>query len=81
MSKPELTEWFSSEVKPVHIGVYETDTLSGSIGLGFAYWDGEKRGNSRTSPDNAKNNQGNWQNAYQNKKWRGLSQEPINTEE
>lgn len=36
----KLTQWFPSEVKPVHIGVYEVSRQN-SHGRAFSRWDGE----------------------------------------
>ena len=37
MSK-EMTPWFPVRIKPVHVGVYETD-LAGY--LGYSFWNGK----------------------------------------
>ena len=38
MSKPKLTDWFPTDIKPVNVGVYQTDTGNGEEG--FQYWNG-----------------------------------------
>ncbi|UIY58161.1 hypothetical protein [Burkholderia cepacia] len=66
-----LTEWFPHEMKPVHVGVYETDFNVCRSG-GWAYWDGKNWGNSCRRPSEANNRR--YPSAIQNKGWRGLKE-------
>jgi len=44
MSDEKLTPWFSAEVKPVHIGVYQVDDGDDIDGEWYAYYDGSRFG-------------------------------------
>lgn len=76
----ELTGWFPSEVKPVHVGVYEAfmkviEDRFGSCCLefGFAYWNGESWGAMHTSAAEAAKIIP-WMTGAQRKIWRGLTE-------
>jgi hypothetical protein len=65
----ELTEWYSADVKPVHVGVYET---AFDIHVGFCHWNGRQWGNQYLTLERAdmlKVWPGN-----QDKAWRGLKE-------
>ena len=65
----QLTDWFPPEIKPVHVGVYQTDFC------GYAHWNGKKWGYGRLSPLDAKTC-AVYRSAIQNKSWRGLNFNP-----
>lgn len=64
----ETTDWFPGEVKPVHVGVYETKPDDGTT---FQHWDGKQWGLCAITPNCALNGIG-IASAYQASKWRGL---------
>ena len=39
------TAWYPDNIKPVHIGVYETDLGPAFSQFGFSYWDGNNWSN------------------------------------
>jgi hypothetical protein len=68
MSK-KMTRWFSVNIKPVHVGVYETE-LQGY--LGYSYWNGEYWSDTSSKldmPPHFKERRG-----MQKKKWRGFTE-------
>ena len=68
MSK-KMTRWFPVNIKPVHVGVYETD-LAGY--LGYSYWNGEYWSDTSSKLDmelRFKERRG-----MQKKKWRGFKE-------
>lgn len=68
----EMTDWFPAEVKPVHVGVYETNM---GLGNGFSHWDGKAWGAEYLRLDDALL----WSPldvGRQQKKWRGLRNKP-----
>jgi hypothetical protein len=67
--KEQLTPWFPSSIKPVHIGVYETDIDRVSWSKGFSFWNGKCWGNTEDLPEWALDDIG-----VQCKKWRGLQE-------
>lgn len=66
----EVTEWYPASVKPLRVGVYETDFLTRAGN--FAYWDGKLWGNSKSSPRAA--NMRRSPSPVQDKGWRGLKE-------
>lgn len=73
MKEDQLTPWFPAEVKPVHVGLYQT--TFGVIKIGWSYWDGKKWGLEFPQKRMAKfHSPGTDGNQY--KKWRGLRSKP-----
>lgn len=75
MSK-KLTPWFPPEVKPVHIGVYETaePNLDSEC---FQHWNGSFWGLCSSSARYAATNgQANGFSGFQQTMWRGLAKKP-----
>lgn len=70
IARSEVTEWYPADVKPVHVGVYETDLGPAFEPLGFSYWNGEYWGNQYPRPDRAK--EMSRAMGAQDKLWRGL---------
>ncbi len=71
-----VTEWFPVNVKPVHVGVYETILLSGQgefLRQGYSLWDGNKWKDTNNDVLSASKNSSI---GVQRKKWRGLSSKP-----
>jgi hypothetical protein len=65
----KMTEWFPVNIKPVHVGVYETD-LAGY--LGYSYWNGKFWSDTSYKLDMErviKRRRG-----MQNKEWRGFKE-------
>jgi hypothetical protein len=65
----KMTEWFPVNIKPVHVGVYETD-LAGY--LGYSYWNGKYWSDTSYKLDMErviKRRRG-----MQNKEWRGFKE-------
>lgn len=69
----KLTPWFSGDVKPVHVGVYEREAFKGSCGK-YSYWNGRRFFIGDTSPLHAVK----WRSASfnQSARWRGLARRP-----
>jgi len=67
MSK-EMTPWFPVCIKPVHVGVYETD-LAGY--LGYSFWNGKWWGDTSHKPEFAVFEE---YRGMQRKKWRGFKE-------
>ncbi len=38
LMKPQLTDWFPPEVKPVHPGVYEVESFGGTCSKWYRLW-------------------------------------------
>lgn len=72
----EITAWFHCDIKPVHIGVYQTDHDNGKQDPGYCLWDGTRWGCERTSVADALRNP-YFSGAVQAKDWRGLAEQPI----
>jgi len=68
MSK-HLTPWFPAHIKPVHVGVYETEMEGVAWSKGFSFWNGKRWGNTEILPEWALDDKG-----VQGKKWRGLKE-------
>lgn len=73
MTKPHLTPWFPADVKPVHVGVYET--VADAPNKMYQHWKGIRWG----SYDSRKE----WcyaftfvRSSHQHVKWRGLAEKP-----
>ena len=68
MSK-KMTRWFPVNIKPVHVGVYETD-LAGY--LGYSYWNGKYWSDTSSKLDMELRFKG--RRGMQKKKWRGFKE-------
>lgn len=68
-----LTEWFPAEVKPVHVGVYETG--SGLIPW-YRYFDGTYWHTGGVDPDDALDRYERHNVSIAATTWRGLSHPP-----
>lgn len=66
----KLTPWFPGDVKPVHVGVYETDRIGR-----FQYWNGKSWGYYMPSAEAAERVKASF-SARQQPEWRGLSEKP-----
>ena len=69
MSK-KMTRWFPVNIKPVHVGVYETN-LNGYM-MGYSFWNGKYWSDTSFNldmPPHFKKRRG-----MQNKKWRGFKE-------
>ena len=73
-----LTKWFPTDVKPVHIGVYEAiyHVFEDEWSTGYSFWNGKEWANSSDSIKGAYSNRKWIQGAIQEKKWRGLAEQP-----
>lgn len=72
MSKPEITPWFQESVKPVHVGVYETNA-SGQEHC-FQFWNGEFWGFFCSTKWRALKDS-DFRSIKQNVSWRGLTKQ------
>lgn len=68
----KVTQWFTSDIKPKHKGVYERSHPFMPGLMPYSYWNGKHWGFSRSTPyvanmDKAK------RSAYQDCKWRGIA--------
>jgi hypothetical protein len=64
------TKWYPGDVKPVHVGVYETAPMHGI--RFYQFWNGKSWGYASQSPDGADE----WADVYsrhQSDCWRGLA--------
>jgi hypothetical protein len=73
----DLTPWFPPEVKPVHVGWYETCMLKSAIG--HSYWCGKQWSGTYFAESWNKINLRfiNFDGAIQNKSWRGLAVKAV----
>jgi hypothetical protein len=74
----KLTPWYSSHIKPVRIGLYETrfDRINyGTWINGFSFWNGTKWACSFPTLEHAFKNKTWIIGAIQDKQWRGLTKE------
>lgn len=74
MSKWKKTKWYPARIKPVHVGVYETESPYGGGGR-FQHWNGSFWGLYMPSVDSAMR-VCKEKSRIQNTKWRGLAQPP-----
>jgi hypothetical protein len=66
------TEWFPAEIKPVHVGVYETEDSVFTDDAWYSYWNGEKWGwYSWKGVDDAYAKR-DWDTGAPDARWRGL---------
>lgn len=66
-----VTPWFPADIKPVHVGVYETQC--GVFGDSYRYWDGQRWSVARMNPVLAFDSR-SWVARNQSPRWRGLAQ-------
>lgn len=71
MSKQKTTPWFPGTVKPVHVGVYETDAYLPGRVL-YQHWNGSFFGFAGSTPQEALKCAGS-ESRFQHDKWRGLA--------
>ena len=64
----QMTPWFPVRIKPVHVGVYETD-LDGY--LGYSFWNGKWWRDTNHKPELAAFEK---RRGMQQKKWRGFKE-------
>jgi len=64
-----LTPWYPPHIKPVRIGAYETDAMSGGV---YQYWDGFRWSSYCNSPQSAFRFRAS-KSGYQSPCWRGLT--------
>lgn len=81
MKKPKLTPWFPADVKPVHVGIYQTDAVYGRIN--YQYWTGKHWGLQGFADDfwPYLNGLAKHKSNFQNVKWRGLANPPKETKQ
>lgn len=72
----KLTDWFTSDVKPVHVGCYEVDDKDDMPGRWYAYWDGSKFCFRSTTPNEAFEGKDYPTMLGKLVSWRGLAVEP-----
>lgn len=65
----KLSQWHYGKVKPVHVGVYETDSEANGDRKCYQYWDGTYWGWCCKNPDDYLPNS---TSRYQNPHWRGI---------
>ena len=71
----QMTPWFPSGIKPVHVGVYQTKWYCvDEWDHGFAYWNGHKWSNGAESVEGAYGHKSWINGAVQSKKWRGFTE-------
>jgi len=73
VSKPKLTPWFSGDVKPARVGVYERIPTPETYP--YAYWNGRVWMCSAITERDAKNHR-DISSSHQHDKWRGLASNP-----
>lgn len=72
MSK--FTEWFSADVKPFRVGIYQVSNKYGE--LGYSYFNGNLWAWKEISPKSAYRYRNRLEGANQSKEWRGLAKKP-----
>ena len=71
----EMTPWFPSRIKPVHVGVYEVKTPGFHTPVPtYAQWDGYCWGYFMDSIEKARLNHPGLVAAKQDKQWRGFKE-------
>lgn len=73
MKLPNTTDCFPAEVKPVHVGVYQTDAM-GEFDT-YQYWNGDFWGRYKPTPEKA-DEAGDRPSSVQSPRWRGLAENP-----
>jgi len=69
----KVTHWFPSKTKPVRFGIYERKLRT--IGIRYAWWNGEWWGGFASDYQHAVNNQ-TFRSGHQDGAWRGLARKP-----
>lgn len=73
----KLTDWFPPEVKPVHVGVYETQSARFMDDTWYAYFDGKRWGYCTcTNPEDAFEYRNRQHFRDSDSPWRGLAEKP-----
>ena len=62
----KMTRWFPVEIKPVHVGVYQTNLYGHWVG--YSFWTGKRWCDTAQKPELATKRKGS-----QSKKWRGFT--------
>lgn len=80
MSKkqPKLTPWFPPDVKPAHVGSYQTEddpSVLGHFNHGYQWWDGKAWGLFELT-HHAAATSGHTRSSFQDNYWRGLAVKP-----
>jgi len=72
----KTTDWFPADIKPVHVGMYETKSpiLKDQPGW-FCYWNGTSWCSSYQTMQHAYVFR-EFTSSFQDRKWRGLAEEP-----
>lgn len=77
-TKPTLTPWYPTSIKPARPGVYRTSfkpfSSDDSAREGYSYWNGKKWSTQRPSRKRAE--KADTFGAIQSKRWRGLAEDP-----
>ena len=73
------TKWFAADVKPILVGVYETDARDNLIET-FQHWNGERWGCFANTPAQAEIDSDE-ASCVQFVKWRGLAEDPNKKDE
>jgi hypothetical protein len=68
MSK-KMTRWFSVNIKPVHVGVYETNL---NRYMGYSFWNGKYWSDTSSKLDMERHHKE--RRGMQKKKWRGFTE-------
>ena len=74
-----LTPWYPPHIKPVHVGVYETDAEPNDFpgsGSCYQYWDGSLWGYCSDKTDFFLCPNDGYVSRYQSPRWRGLAYPP-----
>ena len=79
MSKPKLTEWFPGDVKPAREGVYQ-QLCGDAVVVGYQRWDGRRWYGWRETADEAERASQTAAAGFQGDPWRGLAQDPRDTQ-
>jgi len=66
----KLSQWHDGSVKPVHVGVYESDSYKCEFSVWYRLWDGNYWHNGRSSVNNAAKNE--TISNFQDWSWRGI---------
>jgi hypothetical protein len=73
MNEQKLTPWFPADVKPVHVGVYQTTPIDSTK---YQKWNGEYWCAYTSDAKDAARLENSNKSKYQKVKWRGLAEQP-----
>lgn len=71
----KTTDWFPADIKPVHVGVYETKSPVFNQPGRFSFWSG-KKWSAAFFDRFAARNHADISTRFQERKWRGLAEKP-----